>query len=544
MEMLNLSLPAANKFATEYIIQSDRISPYFDYRYNESQSYEKRIHELEGRSFMREELASYIEQFMGKFPASEQVGISLKKLQQNNSAVVIGGQQAGIMTGPLYSIHKVLSIVAFAKEKEKELQVPVVPVFWIAGEDHDYPEVNHIFTKSGAKMNKVVYPEKVLEKKMVSNIAFDQNICREWVDGILESYGETAFTKDVMIILDEAIQKSDTFVDLFAYIIMAMFKDTGLLLVDSGDRQFRQLQKEILTKQIRLSKEVTQSVFMQQENLKNAGISNSIDITAHAANLFYYDEKQHDRLLLEYHQESALFSDKEQTIQFSLEELLQVAEESPEKLSNNVVTRPITQELLFPTLAFIAGPGEIAYWAELQQAFRHFSIQMPPLVPRINFTLLERDIETDLNELEVRLEDVLANGIEEQKNAFLQSIQSDQADSLFASLQADVNKHYRCIEDYAKTDTKGVVQLLKKNEQKVIEHIQFLQQKIQEDIQLQHSHIINKYDRTGTALKPDGAPQERVWNALYFMNRYGLEFFQQILNHPLPFDGSHVVVKI
>ncbi len=544
MEMLNLSLPAANKFATEYIIQSDRISPYFDYRYNESQSYEKRIHELEGRSFMREELASYIEQFMGKFPASEQVGISLKKLQQNNSAVVIGGQQAGIMTGPLYSIHKVLSIVAFAKEKEKELQVPVVPVFWIAGEDHDYPEVNHIFTKSGAKMNKVVYPEKVLEKKMVSNIAFDQNICREWVDGILESYGETAFTKDLMIILDEAIQKSDTFVDLFGYIIMAMFKDTGLLLVDSGDRQFRQLQKEILKKQIRLSKEVTQSVFMQQENLKNAGISNSIDITAHAANLFYYDEKQHDRLLLEYHQESALFSDKEQTIQFSLEELLQVAEESPEKLSNNVVTRPITQELLFPTLAFIAGPGEIAYWAELQQAFRHFSIQMPPLVPRINFTLLERDIETDLNELEVRLEDVLANGIEEQKNAFLQSIQSDRADSLFASLQADVNKHYRCIEDYAKTDTKGVVQLLKKNEQKVIEHIQFLQQKIQEDIQLQHSHIINKYDRTGTALKPDGAPQERVWNALYFMNRYGLEFFQQILNHPLPFDGSHVVVKI
>ncbi|MFC5734868.1 bacillithiol biosynthesis cysteine-adding enzyme BshC [Cytobacillus gottheilii] len=544
MEMLNLSLPAANKFATEYIIQSDRISPYFDYRYNESQSYEKRIHELEGRSFMREELASYIEQFMGKFPASEQVGISLKKLQQNNSAVVIGGQQAGIMTGPLYSIHKVLSIVAFAKEKEKELQVPVVPVFWIAGEDHDYPEVNHIFTKSGAKMNKVVYPEKVLEKKMVSNIAFDQNICREWVDGILESYGETAFTKDVMIILDEAIQKSDTFVDLFAYIIMAMFKDTGLLLVDSGDRQFRQLQKEILKKQIRLSKEVTQSVFMQQENLKNAGISNSIDITAHAANLFYYDEKQHDRLLLEYHQESALFSDKEQTIQFSLEELLQVAEESPEKLSNNVVTRPITQELLFPTLAFIAGPGEIAYWAELQQAFRHFSIQMPPLVPRINFTLLERDIETDLNELEVRLEDVLANGIEGQKNAFLQSIQSDQADSLFDSLQTDVNKHYRCIEDYAKTNTKGVVQLLKKNEQKVIEHIQFLQQKIQEDIQLQHSHIINKYDRTGTALKPDGAPQERVWNALYFMNRYGLEFFKQILNHPLPFDGSHVVVKI
>ncbi|WP_080846557.1 bacillithiol biosynthesis cysteine-adding enzyme BshC [Cytobacillus gottheilii] len=544
MEMLNLSLPAANKFATEYIMQTDRISPYFDYRYNDSKSYEKRIHELEGRAFMRKELASYIKNFMRKFPASEQVNASLEKLQQNNSTVVIGGQQAGIMTGPLYSIHKVISIVAFAKEKEKELQVPVIPVFWIAGEDHDYPEVNHIFTKNGSKMNKVVYPEKVLEKKMVSNITFDKAVCRDWVNGIIEAYGETSFTKDLMLLMDEAIQESETLVDLFAYLIMALFKDTGLLLVDSGDNQFRQLQKEILKQQITLNKEITQSVLAQQESLKVSGITNSIDISANGANLFYYDEKLHDRLLLEFNQEHGVFSDKEQTIQFTLEDLLEIAEESPEKLSNNVVTRPISQELLFPTLAFIAGPGEIAYWAELQQAFRHFSIQMPPLVPRINITLLERDIETDLQELDLRLEDVLANGIEDQKNVFLQSIQSDQADSLFSSLHSDVKKHYRCIEDYTKRDAKGVVQLLKKNEQKVIEHIQFLQQKIQEDIQLQHSYTINKYDRTGASLKPDGAPQERVWNALYYMNRYGLDIFQQILNHSLPFDGSHVVVKL
>lgn len=542
--MLNLSLPAANKFATEYIMQSGHIHTYFDYRYNESQAYEKRIHELKGRSFKRQELASYIKDFMGKFPTSEQVKVSLEKLQQNNSTVVIGGQQAGIMTGPLYSIHKLISIVAFAKEKEEELKIPVIPIFWIAGEDHDYPEVNHIFTKSGAKMNKVVYPEKVLEKKMVSNITFDKQICRNWVEDIIEAYGETAYTKELMLLLEEAIQKSETFVDLFGYIIMTLFKDTGLLLVDSGDKKFRQLQIEILRQQIHLSKEITHSVLTQQEKLKTSGITNSIDISANAANLFFYDEKKHNRLLLEYQPDTAVFSDKEQTIQFTLDQLLQIAEVSPGKLSNNVVTRPITQELLFPTLAFIAGPGEIAYWAELQQAFRHFSLKMPPLVPRINITLLERDIETDLNELELKLEDVLVRGLEEEKNAFLQSLQSDQADSLFSALKSDIHKRYRCIEDYAAAEAKGIVQLLKKNEQKVIEQIQFLQQKIESDIQLQHSHIIKKYERAGVSLKPEGAPQERVWNALYFMNRYGTGFFQEILNHKLSFDGKHVVVKI
>lgn len=544
MEMLNLSLPAANKFATEYIMQSGPIHTYFDYRYNEPQAYEKRIHELEGRSFKRQELASYINDFMEKFPTSEQVKLSLEKLTQNNSTVVIGGQQAGIMTGPLYSIHKVISIVAFAKEKEEELQIPVIPVFWIAGEDHDYPEVNHIFTKSGAKMNKIVYPEKVLEKKMVSNITFDKDVCRSWMKDIMEAYGETAYTKDLMLLLEEALQKSVTLVDLFGYIIMALFKDTGLLLVDSGDKKFRQLQIETLKQQILLSKEITHSVLTQQEDLKTAGINNSIEISARAANLFFYDEKQHDRLLLEYQPDAAVFSDKERTIQFTLDELLQIAEASPEKLSNNVVTRPITQELLFPTLAFIAGPGEIAYWAELQQAFRHFSVKMPPLVPRINITLLERDIETDLNELDLNIENVLVRGLEEEKNAFLGSLQSDQADSLFSALQSDIYKHYRCIEDYTAAEAKGVVQLLKKNEQKVIEQIQFLQHKIESDIKLQHSHIINKYERAEVSLKPDGAPQERVWNALYFMNRYGTGFFQQILTHKLPFDGSHVVVKI
>ena len=94
---------------------------------------------------------------------------------------------------------------------------------------------------------------------------------------------------------------------------------------------------------------------------------------------------------------------------------MQIATEFPQKLSNNVVTRPMTQELLFPTLAFIAGPGEIAYWAELKQAFESFSVKMPPIVPRLNITLLDSSVETDFKELGLSVEEVLSNGTEKKQ---------------------------------------------------------------------------------------------------------------------------------
>ena len=95
------------------------------------------------------------------------------------------------------------------------------------------------------------------------------------------------------------------------------------------------------------------------------------------------------------------------------------------------MTRPITQEMLFPTLAFIAGPGEIAYWAELKQVFEHFSIKMPLIVPRLNITLLDRAIESDFEELGLSLEEVLTNGTGKQQDVYLESVKDLELEELF-----------------------------------------------------------------------------------------------------------------
>ncbi|MBN6887051.1 bacillithiol synthase [Cytobacillus horneckiae] len=544
MEILNLSLPATNRFATEYIAQTEDIQRFFHYRYNHAADFQSRLMELRHRSYMREDLTAYIKQFMAKFPTSTEVEESLEKLKRDDSVVVIGGQQAGIMTGPLYSIHKVISIISLAKQKEKELNIPVVPIFWIAGEDHDYQEVNHVYVRKNNRMEKMVYPEKVYEKKMVSNIEINHEICLKWAESIVEAFGETKFTNELLEFIHEAINRSNTYVDFFGYIMMRLFKDDGLLLVDSGDKNFRKLEKEILKKQINASVEITKSVLEAQENLSDNGFSKMIEIGEHAANLFYYDEVHKERMLLDYHEETKTFTDKDGHLSFKVAELLTIAENEPEKLSNNVVTRPLTQEWLFPTLAFIAGPGEIAYWAELKEVFNRFSMKMPPLVPRLNFTIVERAVDSDMSELGLDLTSTLIHGTEEKKQMFLNSIRNSERDEIFYRMREKLEAEYQLLEANTVKEDKGLLPLLEKNKAILFNHIQFMSEKFDQTAQQKHEIIISKFTRIESSLKPNGSPQERVWNGLYYLNLYGMEFYSQLLEHSWSFDGTHKVIKI
>ncbi|WP_428908748.1 bacillithiol biosynthesis cysteine-adding enzyme BshC [Niallia sp. Krafla_26] len=541
MEMLNLSLPATNPFATGYLAGASEIQKFFHYQFKNQSDYQKRLIELQNRKFMRRELSQCIELFMEPFPTSDEVKDSLLKLTDDQSVVVIGGQQAGILTGPLYSIHKVISIIAFAKQKEAELNIPVVPVFWIAGEDHDFQEVNHIYMEKEGKIQKVTYPEKVLEKKMVTDIELNREQCYKWVEEIIGELGETDYTNELLQFMKDSIERSKTFVDFFANIIMELFKKEGLLIIDSGFSGLRSLEKEIFISQIEQASKITDSVKVVQKSLNDNGYQPSIDISDQASNLFYYDEANQERILLEFEIDEQMFYGKNGMVRLTKEELLQIATEFPTKLSNNVVTRPITQELLFPTLAFIAGPGEIAYWAELKQAFELFSIKMPPIIPRLNITIVDRSVGTDLEELNLSIENVLVNGIETYEKEFLEHVKDQELEQLFQSAKDELLAQYQLIED--KID-KGLAPLFNKNREIILDQIHFMEQKSNEAIRNKHEVVLNKYKRVENKLFPLHSPQERILNPLPFLNAYGKTFFAELIHLPYEFDGLHKVLKI
>ncbi|WP_077211426.1 bacillithiol biosynthesis cysteine-adding enzyme BshC [Bacillus dakarensis] len=544
MEIVNLFLPATNRFATDYYAQTPEMQEYFHYNYKRPEEYEERVKELTGRSFMRNELADHIQSFMQHYPGSNEVDESLAKLRKNNSVVVIGGQQAGILTGPLYSIHKVISIIAFAKEKEKELGVPVVPIFWIAGEDHDYMEVNHVYLEDDQGLQKCVYPEKIHDKRMVSDCLLDRNTCLSWVREIIESFGETEYTNELLAFSENAIKHSQSFVDFFAFITMELFKKHGLLLVDSGNKQLRSMEKDFFIQQIHDAEGITAAVKNQQTILQNAGFNQAIEITANAANLFYYDEENYERVLLEYDVTANTFVGKNGLVSFTKDELLRMASESPEKLSNNVVTRPVMQELLFPTLAFIAGPGEISYWAELKKVFEGFGMKMPPIVPRLNITLLERDVESELTELQLDLLKVLQSGVTDERTSYLDSIKDKSFELLFHETKEMLTEQYLRIEEKTEQEYRGLVPLLKKNKDILLKQIQFMEGKLEEAVLQKHGVMLEKYRRIETSLRPSDGPQERTWNIYYFLNKYGLNFVDDLTKLPFEFDGNHKVVKL
>ncbi|MGI8348194.1 bacillithiol biosynthesis cysteine-adding enzyme BshC [Niallia circulans] len=544
MEMMNLSLPVANKFVTDYLEQKNSAEDFFHYSYLDNGSYEKRVKELETRTFMRNDLADYIADYMKKFPQGEKVRQSLSKLRKENSVVVIGGQQAGVLTGPLYSIHKVISIILLAKQKEEELGIPVVPVFWIAGEDHDYLEINHIYTPGKEKMKKVVFPQRVLDKRMTSDILLEKEVCIEWLETVVESYGETDHSKPLLELLHSAVHESTTIVDFFSYITMSLFQDYGLLLVDSGDKEIRKLEKEIFLKQINEFQKLADSVSEQQKLVQEKGYSLVIEMAENPVNLFYYDEAEQERVLLQYDEIENCFIGKDRTVSFTMEQLIEIASEFPQRLSNNVVTRPITQDLLFPTLAFIGGPGEIAYWAELKKAFEHLGIKMPPVIPRLNITLLERSVEADIEELKLSIKDVLVNGTSEKCAEFLKSVSNERIEQILSELTNIIKTKYDQVEEEMKAEYKGLLPLLEKNEDFLVSQVEFLQNKVDASVKLKHEVLVNKFNRIEQNLKPEGSPQERVWNITYFLNKYGMDFIQSVMDLPMDFDGTHKVIKL
>jgi bacillithiol synthase len=544
MEMLNLSLPAANRFATDYLAGSPELQRFFHYNFTDENSYIHRLDELKNRSFMRQELADHIQTFMSRYAESDRIAENIEKLRKENSVAVIGGQQAGILTGPLYTIHKVISIIKLAEQKEKELGVPVVPVFWIAGEDHDYQEVNHVYVMKDNRQEKWVYPEKNLEKKMISEVCINRDLCYSWVEEIIETYGETKHTKEVLSFALESLKKAESFVDFFATIIMELFKDSGLLIVDSGNKDLRKLEKEYFINQIKNHREITSAVLGQQEKTKAAGFSNMIDINENTANLFFYDEHVNERILLQFDPQSGGFAGKNGEVSFTYDELMEIANEFPEKLSNNVVTRPLMQEWLFPTLAFIGGPGEIAYWAELKLVFEHFGVQMPPLVPRLNITLLERSIESDLNELKLDLKEVLISGTSGHELKFIDSLKDREVEELFGQVKGMLSDQYHLIREKSNGIDPVLLPMLQKNESILLNQIKFMEDKIVEAICQKNDHILRKFSRVENALRPGGAPQERVWNPFYYLNKYGLELVPELLMLQYRFDGTHKIIKL
>ncbi|MBS4198854.1 bacillithiol biosynthesis cysteine-adding enzyme BshC [Bacillus sp. FJAT-49732] len=542
MNFESIVIPAMNDFASLYIEQKEPVKGFFHYDITENTVYEKRYRDLMSRNINRAGIARVIENYMMKFPQSDKTKQSLEKLRNENSVVVIGGQQAGLLTGPLYTIHKIISIIKLAEEQESKLNQPVVPVFWIAGEDHDFLEINHVYAEAGKSLKKISFVSNNDEKKMTSHIHFNKDEMLQWVNTIFMHFGEKEHTKKILSTLQTAIKQYSSITDLFSYIVMSLFKDYGLLIIDSADPALRKIEEPFFSQLIDQNVEITQEVLSQQKEIETQGFKKAIEMEDSAANIFIY--LNNERILLDYDSERDCFISKKAQIELDRESLHELLRQDPEKFSNNVVTRPIMQEWLFPTLAFIAGPGEIAYWGEIKQAFDFLGNKMPPIIPRMNMTFLEAAVERDIFDLELSIEDILKNGVTRNKALFLESVADQELRCMIDQAKSFLEEKYNSIFERFEENDRGLLPLARKNLSIHLNQLDYMEQKANHSLEIKHKTILEKYNRIERSLKPNGTPQERMWNIFYYLNEMGESFIHQLMEEKYVFDGTHKLIRI
>lgn len=542
MNVVELMLPTINKLSSAYLTQKENILPFFTYNPFAQDAYSERKRRLEDRSFRREELASHLIEFNQRYNADSCTLHNIENLKKEESLVVIGGQQAGLLTGPIYTISKIISIIKLAEEQTSKLGVPVIPVFWIAGEDHDFQEINHINCPEGNEIEKHVFRMKEAGKKMVSDLEYDKEYMNSWMLEGINALGETSFTTDLRDALERIIHSSTTFVDVFANMVSHLFNGTGLVLVNASDPSLRKLEAPFLQRIIANHEQISTGILRTQSELQEMEFSTMLDVDKESMNLFYHLHGERELLYWDENKQVAFIKDTNR--EFTLDQLKQQVKEEPWNFSNNVVTRPLMQEYLFPTLAFIGGPGEISYWAELGRCFHSVELEMPPVVPRISLTLLERQIESMVEELEEPIQQVLENGLEEKRKAWLykQELESlEKTLSTFEEQYKDVHGKFREVGNEALPHLKPAFE---KNWLLIDKQFSYIHRLMERSAYEKHEIIMKKYERVELALLPKGMPQERVWNICYFLNKYGLDFVQRLCELPLEHNGKHKLIRL
>src|SRR5699024_3713729 len=213
---------------------------------------------------------------------------NILKLQDENSTVVIGGQQAGLLTGPLYTVNKAISIIQYAKQQEKKLNIPVIPVFWIAGEDHDFEEINHVFLPSNKQMKKFKLTTAWNNKKSVTDIPFHLDVCRHWIDELFENLEETKYTIGLYEHVVSILNQSESYTEFFARLLFYLFPEEGIVLIDSADEAVRKMESNYFIQLIEKQPEISKGVYHSLEDLKKSGYAVSLEADPEDGHLFYH----------------------------------------------------------------------------------------------------------------------------------------------------------------------------------------------------------------------------------------------------------------
>ncbi|MGD0132378.1 MAG: bacillithiol biosynthesis cysteine-adding enzyme BshC [Bryobacteraceae bacterium] len=366
-------IPHTSALFSDFQYHFDRVARFYSHNPHDARSYAAAAKQLAYPDDHRAALVAALRSSNGE-------SASLDLLARPGTVAVVTGQQVGLFSGPAYTIYKALTAVRLAS-RLSEQGIPAVPMFWLATEDHDVAEVNHTFV-FGPDHRPIQLSVNASGKaeRPVGGIP----IAGPPVDGLREILAGFPYGEEVAEMIRVAYPAGVTFGRAFRALLERLLAGRGLLFVDPLDESVRRLAAPLLQETVRQDEGLHARLIERGKQLEEAGYHAQVHVEAKTSLVFLLDGERRATL----RRQNGEYATKDKSAgekKYSASELIGRAEQ----LSPNALLRPVVQDYVLPTVAYVGGPAELAYMAQSQVLYRELLGRMPVMVSRGGFTLLD-----------------------------------------------------------------------------------------------------------------------------------------------------------
>ena len=468
--------------------------------------------------------------------ASDTVLRNIRSLENKHTLVVISGQQPGLLTGPLYAIYKAITAIKYAQTLAERYDRPIVPVFWIATEDHDFAEVDHckvLDKQNNLTTIQLSYDSRYQDRAIGTIPINDPSV----LEGLEASLPETDFTPGLMKLLSFTQRESKNLGEWFARIIMELFQKHGLVLIDPNLPAIRQLGSPLIEKAIEDPLTPSRLVNEAGERLQQAGFKRQI--TRPPTNCVFFITEDGYRRRVTFNGSKFSTGDSE----YSADDLKDILRSNPERFSTGVVIRPVMSEYLLKSVVSIGGPGEIGYFAQLKDVYEHFAVPMPVVFPRLSLTVMEERIQRTLQNYDLHYGD-----LKKETGGVISEVVRRQAeflgDDYWQGIIKNTLKPLCQLREETEKKDRSFLQPIDNTLNKMSWLLGQLQNKVVQIAKKSEDKLTRQITSAKTNLLPVNDLQERQLNIFYFFNKYGPDFVDQLIEDiPNKFD-RHYVLRI
>lgn len=512
---------AFSSFLTDYINQEPRLQPFY-HRFPTLAAFAEQIEEkqaqypAETRARLTAALRRQYQELGEVHPAVQQ---NLALLDRETTFTVTTGHQLNVLTGPLYFVYKIVTVIKLCRQLKAEYpQHDFVPMYWLASEDHDFAEINHLH----------LFGRK-LEWQAEGT---GGPVGRLKLDGLPEQV-LSQLPAEVPALFRAAYEQSQTLAEATRRLVHALFGEYGLVSIEPDDAALKPVLVPVLAEELR-TQPAYAAVQSADAALEAAGYKPQVYVRP--LNLFYITESgQRERLELEDGHVLVRNTD----LRWTTDEAVRQAEQHPEQFSPNVVLRPLYQELLLPDLCYVGGGAEVNYWLQLKGVFDHYRVPMPLVLPRNSALYVGRTHLGKLRKLGLTTDD-LFRPLPELKKQVAAAVGQEEVS--LAEQQQQLVAAFAAVSALAQRLDPTLVKTVAAEQQKVTGIVAGLEKRLSKAAETKHETAYSQLSGLKEKLFPAGSLQERHDNVLSILtNNPG--FLQQLLDAFDPLALQFTVIE-